>query len=80
MNNWFMFSREKQASVIIWARVTSTKEKTPCNFIEKGVKVNQHLYLDFLKEKFVSWIISALGECGKTLQQVGATSHSANRV
>ena len=41
-----MFRRQKPASVMIWAGVTSTGEKTPLIFIEEGVKVNQHVYLD----------------------------------
>ena len=39
-----------------WAEITSTGEKTPLIFTEKGVKMNQHVYLDLLKNKLVPWI------------------------
>ena len=49
-------------------------------FIEEEVTVNQHVYLDLLKNKLVPWINATFGETGIILQQDGATSHRANRV
>ena len=46
-----VFRRQKSASVMVWAGVTSTGEKTPLIFVEEGMKVNQHVYLDFLKKQ-----------------------------
>ena len=80
LNDMLMFRRRKPASFMAWARVTSTGEKTPLIFIEERVKVNQHMYLDLLKNKLVPWINATFGESGNILQQDGATSHTANRV
>ena len=54
------FRRQKPASVMVWAGVTSSGLKTPLIFIEEGVKVNQHVYLRMLKDKVVLWM-NALG-------------------
>ena len=75
-----MFQRQKPASVMVWGGVTSTDEKTPLIFIEEGIKVSQHVYLKMLKEKLVPWIDVTFREDGITLQQDGATSHTANLV
>ena len=80
LNDRLMFQRQKPASVMVWAGVTSTGEKTPLFFIEEGVKVNQHVYLELLKEKLVPWVNATFEEGGITLQQDGATSHTANLV
>ena len=40
--------------------------------------MNQHVYLDLLKNKFVAWVNATFGESGIILQQDGATSHTAN--
>ena len=50
------FRREKKASVMVWARITSTKENTTVLLIQEGATVNQHVSVDLLKEKLVSWI------------------------
>ena len=42
--------------------------------------MNQHVYLDLLKNKLVPWINATFGESGNILQHDGATSHTANRV
>ena len=49
LNDKLMFRRPKLASVMVWVVVTFTGEKTSLIFIEEGVKVNQHVYLDLLK-------------------------------
>ena len=80
VNERIVYQYQKQASVTVWAGVTLTGEKTPFIFIEKGVKINQHLYLKFLKEQLIPWINRIFKETGITLQQDGATSHTANVV
>ena len=80
LNDRLMFQRPKPASVMVWAGVTSTGKKTPLFFNEEGVKVNQHVYLELLREKLVPWVNATFEEGGITLQQDGATSHTANLV
>ena len=48
-----------------------------CFFVKDGVKVNQHVYLDMLKNRVLPWINSLPGNQAVTLQQDGATSHTA---
>lgn len=74
------FHRQKPASVMVWAGVTSCGLKTPLFFIEEGVKINQHVYLDLLRDKVLPWVESNLRAKGVTLQQDGATSHTAKMV
>jgi len=74
------FRRQKPASVMVWAGVTSTGLKTPLIFIDEGVKINQHVYLNMLKDKVVPWVENVVGNDGITLQQDGATSHTARMV
>ena len=74
------FRRQKPASVMVWAGVTSSGLKTPLIFIDVGVKINQHVYLDMLKDKVFPWVQKAMGETGITFQQDGATSHTAKKV
>ena len=75
-----MFQRQNPASVMVWAGVASTGKKTPLFFIEERVKVNQHVYLKLLRDKLVTWLNTMFGESGITLEQDGATSHTANLV
>ena len=65
---------------MVWAGVTSTGEKTPLIFVEEGAKINQHVYLNMLKEQLVPWINATFKKSGITLQQDRATSHTANLV
>ena len=74
------FRRQKPASVMVWAGVTSKGLKTPLIFIEEGVKINQTVYRRMLEEKVLPWVQEVVGEQGVTLQQDGATSHTANSV
>ena len=74
------FQRQKPASVMVWAGVTSGGHKTPLIFIEKGVKINQHVYLAMLRDKVIPWVDEVIGDSGVTLQQDGATSHTAKLV
>ena len=74
------FRCQKLASVMVWAGVTSCGLKTPLIFIKEGVKINQHVYLGLLRDQVVPWVQSTIGDSGLTLQQDGATSHSAKMV
>ena len=38
---------------MVWAFVASTGEKTPLVFFEDEVKINQHVYLKWLKKQLV---------------------------
>ena len=75
-----LFRRQKTAFVMVWAGVTSSGQKTPLVFIEEGVKINQHVYLNMLKTKVIPWMKSNFGRNGITFQQDGATSHTAKTV
>ena len=75
-----LFRRQKTASIMVWAEVMSTGLKTPLIFIEAGVKINQHAYLKMLKGKVVPWVKKVTGNKGITLQQSGATPHTARLV
>ena len=55
-----MFQRQKPASVMDWAEVTFTAEETTLILIKEGVMVNQHVYLDLLKNKF-PWVNATFG-------------------
>ena len=80
LNEQIAHKHQKPASVIVWAGVTSTGEKNSPIFIEEGVKMNQNIYLNMLKEQLVSWINATFKESGMTIQQDGATSRAANLV
>ena len=75
-----LFRRQKPFSVMVWAGVTSTGLKTPLIFIDEGVKINQTIYRRMLEEKVIPWVQETVGEEGITLQQDGATSHTAKAV
>lgn len=38
---------------MVWASVTSTGEKLPLSSLKSGVRINQHVYLNTLKEQLV---------------------------
>ena len=69
LNEQIAYRRQNPASVMVWAGVTSTGDKTPLIFIEERVKINRHVHLNMLKEQL---------ESGITFQQDGATPHTAN--
>ena len=74
------FRRQKPSSVMVWAGVTLSGMKTLLIFVEDGVKINQHVYLNMLKDKVVPWMNSLSLDDGLTLQQDGATAHTAKMV
>ena len=51
-----------------------------CFFVEDGVKVNQQVYMDMLKNRVRPSINSLPGNQAVTLQQDGATAHTAKMV
>mgnify|MGYP000504172705 CR=1 FL=1 len=65
---------------MVWAGVTSSGLKTPLIFVEDGVKINQHVYLDMLKDRVVPWVNALPCDEDVTLQQGGATAHTAELV
>ena len=62
VNERVAYQHRTPASVMVWAGVTSTVEKTHLIFIEVGVKINQHVYLKLLKEQLIPWINRTLKE------------------
>ena len=50
------FKRQKPNSVMVWAGVMSTDLKTLLIFINAGIKINQHIYLNILKDKVASLV------------------------
>ena len=65
---------------MVWAGVTLRGQKTPLIFIEEGVEINQHVYLAMLIEEVLLWVKKTMENSGVTLQQDGATSHTAKMV
>ncbi|QQP50982.1 Putative LOC100197594 [Caligus rogercresseyi] len=51
-----VFGRQKLPSVMVWAGVTSDVKKAPLNFVNKGVKLDQAVYLYLLSEEVVIWV------------------------
>ena len=62
---------------MVWVGVTSSGMKTPMAFAEDGVKINQHVNLNMLKDNVVSWIFALILINGWTIQQDGVTAHTA---
>ena len=80
INKKSVFCRQKPASVMVWAGVTSCGRKTPLIFIPEGVKVNQHVYLAMLRDQVKPWIDSNDWPSSYIFQQDGAPSHTSNLV
>ena len=80
LNERIAFKCQKPASILVWAGVTSTGEKTPLIFIEEGLKINQQVHLSMVKAQLVPWINATFKESGITLQQDRTISHTANLV
>ena len=68
------FRRQKPASVMVYPRVTSSELKALLAFVEDGVKTNQHVYLNMLKDKVVPWMKDLILNNGLTLQQDDSTA------
>ena len=65
---------------MVWGGFTANGVKIFLVFIDEGVKINKDTYLQLLKENLLPWINSTFGEDEITLQQDGATLHTANLV
>jgi len=80
VNQRTIFKWQKSASVMVWAGVRSCSKKMPLIFIPKGVKVNQVVYLNMLKDQVLPWINSEVWEHSYCFQQDGAPSRTAKTV
>ena len=80
VNEKTMFRRQKPASVMVWAGVTSCGQKTPIIFIPEGVKVNQHVYKQMLEDQVLPWFEGQDWESSYCFQQDGAPSHTLKMV
>jgi len=80
VNEKTVFRRQKPASVMVWAGVSSCGRKSPLIFIPEGVKVNQYVYKDMLTDKVLPWVQEQAWESSFCFQQDGAPSHTANSV
>ena len=76
----FAYKTQKPDSIMIWAAVASNGEKSPIFRIPDGVKINQHVYLDFLKNEVKPWIDSTFGNQPICFTQDSAPAHGANLV
>ena len=54
----YVYRSQKPRSIRIWCAVASNGKKSPVFRIPHGVKMNQSVYLTFLKEKVLPWIKS----------------------
>jgi hypothetical protein len=79
-SNRFVYKRQKPASVMIWAAVASNGKKSPIFVIPDGVKINQEVYLDFLKTEVKPWIDSEFCDVEICFTQDSAPAHGAKRV
>lgn len=71
---------QKSASIMVWAAVASNGEKSPVFRIPDGVKINQHVYLEFLQEKVKPWIESTFQNQLICFTQDSAPAHGAKMV
>ncbi|KAF2350372.1 hypothetical protein FHG87_018871 [Trinorchestia longiramus] len=71
------YSTDEEAKTSFGNGVTSTGLKPPLIFIEASVKINQHIYLKTLKDEVVPWVRKVTENKRITVQQDGATSHTA---
>lgn len=67
---------QKPGSVMVWGAIHATG-KPPLVFVEAGVKIDQEVYSDMLREHFFPWAADHLGDRGWCFQQDGAPSHKA---
>ncbi|QQP40853.1 Putative LOC100197594 [Caligus rogercresseyi] len=56
VKNKAVFKRQKPASFMVWAGLTTCGRKTPLIFIPEGVKINQKVYLDMMSMQVLPWI------------------------
>lgn len=72
-----VFRTQKPASVMVWAAI-SERGKSPLVFVPQGIKINKERYIeDILEGALIPWCNSVYHDEVWTLQQDGATSHTA---
>ena len=77
-NTGKVFRIQKPTSVMVWAAI-SERGESPLVFVPQGVKINKELYIkDILEGALMPWCKSLYGDDNWTLQQEGATSHTAH--
>lgn len=74
------FRRQKPASIMVWAAVTSDGHKSPLIFIPEGVKINQVVYKDMLESQVLPWLLTVYNGDPFVFQQDEAPSHTAKKV
>jgi hypothetical protein len=74
------YKTQKPASLMIWAAVASNGKKSPVFRIPDGVKINQEVYLAFLKDSVKPWIQREFPGVSVCFTQDGAPAHGALRV
>jgi len=75
-----MFWRQKPASMMVWAGLTSDGQRSPLIFIKEGVMINQHNYNEILESKVFPWVNSKYAGAPYTFQQDGVLAHMAKLV
>ena len=66
---------------MVWTSVTSCGKKGPLIFVEPGVKIDQHHYLEMLSTKVKPWLDKQdWPASGYKFEQDSAPSHAATRV
>uniref|UniRef100_A0A914E1U2 Transposase n=1 Tax=Acrobeloides nanus TaxID=290746 RepID=A0A914E1U2_9BILA len=61
---------------MIWAGICATG-KTPLVFVDPGVKINRHVYMDMLAEHCFPWAEQHFGNDWWCFQQDGCPGHKA---
>ncbi len=79
-SDMFAFMKQKPDSVMIWAVAALNGKKSPIFRIPEGVKSNQYVYLNFLKETVKPWIESEFPEIDICFMQDSAPAHGAKHV
>ena len=73
--------QQSPASIMVWACVTSCGKKGPLIFIQPGVKIDQHYYLDMIQTQVKPWLdAQQWPAAGYKFQQDSTPSHAANLV
>lgn len=80
VNEKSVFKRQKPASVMVWAAVTSDGKKSPLIFVPEGVKISGTVYLDMLEKNMLPWLKKCYGNKSYIFQQDGAPAHTSNKV
>jgi hypothetical protein len=68
---------QKPASLMVWAAI-SARGKTSLVFVEQGVKIDRHVYMDMLRRHLFAWANGLFEGEDWCFQQDGAPGHKAN--